>query len=226
VQAKQAGIWLPNQGYNSELGRGRMGRMEPGLERYLLESLLMSVRDGVAVLDSSLQPTSCNRSCVELLMADERNARLGLRETLHQLAVSALHGSERTTTWYFGSARLFPFVAADTQGQCEVAYYLLLKSNDGVESDAGSHAAAITHEQEGNGAEPSSAAKLTARERQVIELMSHGHSNTEISQLLSISIQTVKTHRKNAYGKLRARNGVQATKAYLTWRDTCERSIA
>jgi DNA-binding CsgD family transcriptional regulator len=203
-----------------------MGWKESGLERYLLESLLMSARDGVAALDSCLQPTSCNQSCVELLMADERNGRLGVREALHQIATSAARDPEREARWSFGSARLFPFVASDKQGRCKVGYYLLLKSSDIAEAKTDSPASSAAHENADEDLEPASAAKLTAREQQVIELMSRGHSNNEISQLLSISIQTVKTHRKNAYGKLRARNGVQATKAYLSWRNVCERSIA
>lgn len=46
---------------------------------------------------------------------------------------------------------------------------------------------------------------LTAREREVIRLVALERTNDEISQALNISVDTVKTHRKNLMGKLNVR---------------------
>ncbi len=43
---------------------------------------------------------------------------------------------------------------------------------------------------------------LTQREAQVINLVLHGHSTKTLAEKLSISIETVKLHRKHAYAKL------------------------
>ncbi len=43
---------------------------------------------------------------------------------------------------------------------------------------------------------------LTERERQMVKMILHGHSNKAISERLKISVETVKLHRKNAYSKL------------------------
>ncbi|MBA6413448.1 helix-turn-helix transcriptional regulator [Parahaliea sp. F7430] len=43
---------------------------------------------------------------------------------------------------------------------------------------------------------------LTEREAQVINLVLHGHSTKTVADKLSISIETVKLHRKHAYAKL------------------------
>ncbi len=51
---------------------------------------------------------------------------------------------------------------------------------------------------------------LTERERQVLRLISAGLSNQEIAQELYVSINTIKTHTRNAYGKLSVRSRTQA----------------
>jgi DNA-binding CsgD family transcriptional regulator len=43
---------------------------------------------------------------------------------------------------------------------------------------------------------------LTEREAQVINLVLHGHSTKTLADKLSISVETVKLHRKHAYAKL------------------------
>ena len=43
---------------------------------------------------------------------------------------------------------------------------------------------------------------LTERETQVINLVLHGHSTKTVAEKLSISVETVKLHRKHAYAKL------------------------
>ena len=46
---------------------------------------------------------------------------------------------------------------------------------------------------------------LTAREREVIQLVAEGHSNKKIARMLGISIKTVESHRSTAMRKVRAR---------------------
>jgi DNA-binding CsgD family transcriptional regulator len=43
---------------------------------------------------------------------------------------------------------------------------------------------------------------LTAREREVVQLIAEGNSNKKIAQLLSISVKTVETHRSASMRKL------------------------
>lgn len=54
---------------------------------------------------------------------------------------------------------------------------------------------------------------LTERETQVINLVLHGHSTKAVAEKFSISIETVKLHRKHAYAKLEI--GSQAELFYL-----------
>ncbi len=54
---------------------------------------------------------------------------------------------------------------------------------------------------------------LTEREAQVINLVLHGHSTKTVAEKLTISMETVKLHRKHAYAKLEI--GSQAELFYL-----------
>lgn len=47
---------------------------------------------------------------------------------------------------------------------------------------------------------------LSAREREVLQLVAEGHSNGEIAELLFIGTRTVETHRSNVMAKLGVRN--------------------
>lgn len=51
--------------------------------------------------------------------------------------------------------------------------------------------------------------QITHRERDVLRMLSFGHTNAEISDKLTISIHTVKTHRKNVMAKMGCKNSTQ-----------------
>lgn len=53
--------------------------------------------------------------------------------------------------------------------------------------------------------------KLTAREREVLQLIAEGHANREISRLLHISIKTVESHKAHIMEKLDIRNIAELT---------------
>lgn len=56
---------------------------------------------------------------------------------------------------------------------------------------------------------------LTGREQELLIALSEGHTNIQIAQELSISLNTVKFHLKNLYGKLSVKNRAQAVACYL-----------
>lgn len=57
--------------------------------------------------------------------------------------------------------------------------------------------------------------KISVREQQVVELVLRGHSSESIAARLSISLATVKTHRKNAYEKLKISTQAELLSLYL-----------
>lgn len=57
---------------------------------------------------------------------------------------------------------------------------------------------------------------LTDREQKVMELIIKGKSNNEIAAELDVSVNTVKTHLKHVFQKLKVDNRTQASVRYLT----------
>ena len=51
---------------------------------------------------------------------------------------------------------------------------------------------------------------FTHREREVLSYISKGYTNPEIAQTLYLSVDTIKSHKKNLFQKLKARNAVVA----------------
>lgn len=52
---------------------------------------------------------------------------------------------------------------------------------------------------------------LSTREYEVLQLLAKGHSNTEISEQLFLSVSTIKTHVSNLFTKMDVKNRTQAT---------------
>ena len=63
---------------------------------------------------------------------------------------------------------------------------------------------------------PPAAARLTARERQVLELVVQGKLNKTIADILGISIKTVELHRANMMQKMGARSITDLMRRVLT----------
>ncbi len=51
---------------------------------------------------------------------------------------------------------------------------------------------------------------LTSREHEVLQLLTRGHSNSEIAEKLFLSLSTVKTHASNLFVKMDVKNRTQA----------------
>ncbi len=57
---------------------------------------------------------------------------------------------------------------------------------------------------------------LTRREIEILELLSQGKSNSTIGSELEISVNTVKTHVKKVFTKLKVKSRSEATFIFLT----------
>lgn len=50
--------------------------------------------------------------------------------------------------------------------------------------------------------------RLTRREREILTLISHGHSNSEISEKLSLSLRTIEGHKSNLFSKTGVKSSI------------------
>ena len=57
---------------------------------------------------------------------------------------------------------------------------------------------------------PQAFPELTEREREILALLAHGHTNAEIAQRLVISLKTVRNHLSNVFSKLQVADRAQA----------------
>ena len=63
---------------------------------------------------------------------------------------------------------------------------------------------------------PKPAVNLSAREEEVLILLSKGYSNKEIASQLSIGVETVGSHLKHIYEKMHVRSRAEAVARYMT----------
>lgn len=66
---------------------------------------------------------------------------------------------------------------------------------------------------------PALASSLTAREREVLDMLAQGLSKKEIASRLSVSFSTVRTHLEHVYTKLHVRTQAEAVARWLGGRD-------
>jgi DNA-binding NarL/FixJ family response regulator len=63
---------------------------------------------------------------------------------------------------------------------------------------------------------PKPSVHLSAREEEVLILLSKGYANKEIADQLSISVETVGSHLKHIYEKMHVRSRAEAVARYMT----------
>ncbi len=74
----------------------------------------------------------------------------------------------------------------------------------------------VVHAFQKPAARPGTNVELSQREREILELLSHGLANKEIAGKLNISYQTVKVHVKHIYEKLHVRSRSGALMKYVS----------
>jgi RNA polymerase sigma factor (sigma-70 family) len=65
------------------------------------------------------------------------------------------------------------------------------------------------------GSDTSLAAQLSAREREVLQMIAEGSSTKEIAERMCVSVKTVETHRQQIMRKLNAKSVAELTKIAL-----------
>ncbi|MGA4644264.1 response regulator [Limisphaera sp. 4302-co] len=65
---------------------------------------------------------------------------------------------------------------------------------------------------------PADTVRLSAREEEILLLLSRGFTNKEIADQLGVSIETVRSHLKHIYEKLHVRSRAEAVARYMTAR--------
>jgi DNA-binding NarL/FixJ family response regulator len=58
--------------------------------------------------------------------------------------------------------------------------------------------------------------RLTAREEEVLVMLSKGYSNKEIADKIDLSVETVRSHLKHIYEKMHVRSRTEAVARYMT----------
>jgi DNA-binding NarL/FixJ family response regulator len=57
--------------------------------------------------------------------------------------------------------------------------------------------------------------RLSAREEEVLVLLSKGYSNKEIAESLTLSVDTIRSHLKHIYEKMHVRSRTEAVAQYM-----------
>jgi pimeloyl-ACP methyl ester carboxylesterase/DNA-binding CsgD family transcriptional regulator len=149
---------------------------------------------------AALQVSTTPRNLAKYFAASEQ---IDLRSTLAQIRVPTLVIFERG----------FPFSTFELAQ--EVATGINVAQIVELDGDSGrSNSAEVIDAFLRDGAEPTAVGKLavlTARERQVLQLIARGSTNREIADRLVLSERTVARHITNLYAKIDARSKAEAT---------------
>ena len=65
---------------------------------------------------------------------------------------------------------------------------------------------------------PHPISQLTPREHEVLQLISEGHTNAEIAEIMEVSVKTIERHRTSLMNKLDVRNVVELIRVALKYR--------
>ena len=182
-------------------------------QRWLSPRLLCAkerFEEALTVLDPSLSLTRAQNSSGELIrllglqavVLDQLGERNPARESLHEaLSIGAAGGY----IWRFLEVGqgLIP-ILQDLSGDVEIPQknQLFLRSVLEAIQDA--------HEETLEARPVELPDQLTPRELEIMRLISKGYSNPEIASQLVVSLNTVKKHTSNIYGKLGVRSRTQA----------------
>jgi DNA-binding NarL/FixJ family response regulator len=74
----------------------------------------------------------------------------------------------------------------------------------------------VVHAFQAPAPDPGASVALSAREREILDLLSQGFANKEIADRLNIAYQTVKVHLKHIYEKLHVRSRTEALLKYMS----------
>lgn len=117
-----------------------------------------------------------------------------------------------------GAAGYLPKASASSAELCE-AIRLIVAGQKYVNStvaellvDHLAQVAKVAVAPRGYGLEPANGKPLSAREREVLQLIAEGKSSKEIATCLALSVPTVETHRRQVMNKLSLRSVAQLTK--------------
>lgn len=182
------------EGANGEEAVSMVARHHPDV---VLMDLRMPIVDGVEATERIVRESPDTAILILTTFADDESILAALRA-----------GARGYLTKDAGRAEVASAVRAVAQGQTTFAPEVgarLISTLTGSRADAWPPDA-VAPDVSLVGRFPS----LTAREREVLELMGSGLNNREIAERLYVSVATVKTHINGIFGKLAVRDRAQA----------------
>lgn len=160
----------------------------------LLTDLGLPDGSGLDVIRHARLRQPCCEPLVISMFGDEDNVLASIEAgALGYIHKDATHGdiAQSILEMKAGASPISPMIARRV-----LTKYLNLQSNQPT-AKAQQAEAAIHHESGGEGKN-----LLSAREQEVLALISRGFSYAEIARLKAVTVHTVQTHIKNLYGKL------------------------
>ncbi|MBS79715.1 response regulator transcription factor [Variovorax sp.] len=175
---------------------GEAGRL-PEARRLLAQQefdvLILDVRLGGGKGFELIESARLNRSSAEVIVHSTLDDELQVRRAF----AAGASGFLVKNSWFLNFTQaVLQVVNGGAAVSPDVIRHLLLRQGRPVPARAGDNGAVRR--------------MLSAREREVLQLVAQGHVTLEIARWLSISTQTVCAHMKNICQKLRARTRAQA----------------